>query len=245
MRKYAYEKTLWIHLCMGCLSRTNLIMIHSFLKFLINADFAGCLNGEMGQSVHHCSGSAMWRLDSSLRSHRAWRSQCRHAYSGLNKTLFASVGSNSHGRGHLRSTILDVINYLQAKKDISSLGRMKASRGHQLDGTFVSRFFSLISTKLLNAANIPPYIDSVRSCCLLLFSLLSFCFVGIFKMICGLSTFIKCTISHHGVYNSQQSSAHGNIGFGVSDSFNQSLPDSFLSAIRSTECHLCRDVSSK
>ena len=177
----------------------------------------------------------MWRLDSSLRSHRAWRSQCRHACSGLNKTLFASVGPNSHWRGHLRSTILDVINDLHAKKDISSLGRMKTRRGHRLDGTFISRSFSLVSAKLTNAANIPPYIDSIRSCSLLLFSFLRSCFVGIFKMIRRLNTFIKCTVSHHGVYNSQQSSAHGNVGLGLSDSFDKPLSDGFLRGIGFTK----------
>ena len=220
---------------MGCLSRTNLIMIRSFLKFLISPDFACCWNGGMGQTILHCSGLAMWRLDSSLRSHRAWRSQCRHAYSGLNKTLFASVGPNSHWRGHLRSTILDVISDLHAKKDISSLGRMKARRGHRLDGTFISRFFSWVSAKLTNAANIPPYIDFIRSCSLLLFSFFGSCFVGIFKMVRRFSTLIKTAVSHHGVYNPQQSSAHGNIGLGISDSFDKSLPDRFLSGIRLTK----------
>ena len=207
---------------MGCLSRTNLIMIHSFFKFLINANSACYLNGGIGHTIHHCSGSAMGRLDSSLRSHRAWRSQCRHAYSGLNKTLFASVGPNSHWRGHLRSTILDVINYLQTKKDISSLGRINASRGHRLDGTFISRFFSLISTKFTNAANIPPYIDSIRSRSLLLLSFLRSCFVGVFEMIGRLCAFVKRTVSHHGIDYTQQSPAHGDIGFGLSGPLDQS-----------------------
>ena len=175
-------------------------MIYSFLKFLINRDFACWLDGGIGYTVHHCSGSAMWRLDSSLRM-QAWRSQCLHAYSGLNKTLFASVGPNSH------------------------------CCGHQLDGTFISRYFSLVSEKLTNAASIPLYIDSIRSCSLPLFSFLSSCFVGIFKVICRLSTFIKCTVSHYGVYNSQQSSAHGNVGFGLSNSFDKPLSDRFLLGI--------------
>ena len=89
-------------------------------------------------------------------------------FSGLNKTLFASVGPNSHWRGHRQSTILDVINYLQTKKDISLPGRMKSRRGHRLDGTFVSRFVSLVSPKLLNAANIPPYIYFVVSRCVVI-----------------------------------------------------------------------------
>ena len=270
MRGYYYETLEGIYLCMGCLSRTNLIMIRSFLKFLISPDFACCQNGGTGQTILHYSGSAMWRLDSSLRSHRAWRSQCRHAYSGLNKTLFASVGPNSHGRGHLRSTILGVINDLHAKKDISSLGRMNPSRGHRLDGTFISRSFSWVSAKLTNAANIPPYIRFVVSRCLvsltsifclfglhpkrgrsgekcgrsiaalkrdfrsyrlLLLSFSGFCFVRIFKMIGRFSTFVKTAVSHHGVYNSQQSSANGNVGLGLSDPFDKSLSDSFLSGI--------------
>jgi len=251
-------------------------MNHSFLKFLFDKNSAHYVNGGTGHPVHHCLGSAMWRLDSSLRSHRAWRSQCRHAYSGLDKSLFASVGPNSRWRGHLQSTILDVINYLHAKKDISSLGRMKPSRGHRLDGTFISRYFSLVSAKFTNAANIPPYISFVvsrcavrltsifcifglrtdhgrsgekcgrpiaalkrvfRSCSLLSFSFLSSCFVGIFKMICRFSTFIKTAVSHHSVYDSQQSSTHGNVCLGLSDSFDESLSDGFLFGIRTAKCN--------
>ena len=207
-------------------------MIHAFLKFLINTDFACWLNSGIVFSVRYCSGLAMRRLDSSLRSHRAWRSQCQHAYSGLNKTLFASVGPNSHGRSHRRSTILDVVNHLQTKKDISSLGRKMLTRGHRLDGTFVSRSFSVVSAKLSNATNIPPYIVSVRSCSLLLFSFLRFCLVSVFKMICRLCAFVKSSIPHHGVDCTQQPSSHGDISLGLSGFFDQSLPNSLLSTIR-------------
>ena len=40
------------------------------------------------------------RVNSSLRSHRTQRSQCRCVCSGLNKTLFASVGPNLRCRGY-------------------------------------------------------------------------------------------------------------------------------------------------
>jgi len=43
---------------------------------------------------------AAGRLDSSLRGHRSRRSQCRHACSGPNKTISASVGPNSPCRSH-------------------------------------------------------------------------------------------------------------------------------------------------
>lgn len=157
--------SVWVvcHLCMGCLSRANLIMFRAFLKFLVNTEFIYRLNSGISRAVHHCPALAMRRLDSSLRSHRACRSQCRHAYSGLNKTLFASVGPNSHGRGHLQNTISVAADGLLTEKDNFLLGRMKASRGHQLDGTFISRSFSLISAKLSNVANIPPHIVSIGS----------------------------------------------------------------------------------
>ena len=212
-------------------------MVHAFFKFLLNTDFACWLNSGIVIPVRHCSGLAMRRLDSSLRSHRAWWSQCQHVYSGLNKTLFASVGPNSHGRDHRRSTILDVVNYLQTKKDISSLGRIKPIRGYRLDGTFVSRSFSIVSAKLSNATNIPPYIVSVRSCNLLFVFLFRFCLISVFKMIYRLCTFVKSSIPHHGVDCTQQSSAHGDIGLSVSYFFNQSLPDSLLPGIRAAKCN--------
>src|ERR671925_1719428 len=60
------------------------------------------LNGVGGivLSVLRRIGEATRRLDSSLRSHRTWRSYCRDVYSGLKKTLFAPVGPNSRCRGH-------------------------------------------------------------------------------------------------------------------------------------------------
>jgi hypothetical protein len=130
---------------------------------------------------------------------------------------------------------LAAIENLQAKEDNSSLGRMKPSRGHQLDGAFISRFFSLISAKLTNATTIPPYIVFIRSCDLLLFSFLNSGLVRVFKMIGRLGAFVKRSIAHHGVNDSQQSSAHGDVGLGLSNSFDQSLPDSFLPGVRAAQ----------
>ena len=53
-------------------------------------------------------GSAMWRLDSPLRSHRSCWSQYQHAYSGLNKGLFALAGLNLLQRDHQQSKTLVV-----------------------------------------------------------------------------------------------------------------------------------------
>ena len=58
-----------------------------------------CVGG-IGSSVLRRWGAATRRWNSSLRSHRTWRSQCRRVFSGLNKTMFAAVGPNSRCRGH-------------------------------------------------------------------------------------------------------------------------------------------------
>ena len=58
-----------------------------------------CRDGS-GSSVLRSLASAAGRLNSSLRSHRTWRSHCRHVSSGLDKTMYASVGPNSRCRGH-------------------------------------------------------------------------------------------------------------------------------------------------
>ena len=59
----------------------------------------GILGGIISPIQRRRSGATR-RVDSSLRSHRTWWSECRHVYSGLNKTLFASVGPNLRCRGH-------------------------------------------------------------------------------------------------------------------------------------------------
>lgn len=56
--------------------------------------------GGIGGSVLRRRSGATRRVDSFLRSHRTRRSYCRRVYSGLNKTLFASIGPNLRWRGH-------------------------------------------------------------------------------------------------------------------------------------------------
>jgi len=91
------------------------------------------------RAVQHCSGSATRRLDSPLRSHRPCWPQCHHAYSGLNKSLFASAGPNSLQRGHQQSKTFAVADGLQTKEYKSSLSRIRLGRGHRLDGTSVPK----------------------------------------------------------------------------------------------------------
>jgi hypothetical protein len=79
--------------------------------------------------------SGTGRMHSSLRSHRPWRAHCRHARSGLNKTLYASAGPYSRGRGHRGATTGTATGSLLVREDGCSAGRMKPCRGHRHDGT--------------------------------------------------------------------------------------------------------------
>ena len=95
--------------------------------------FASGRMGGIGLTVL-CRGSVTtWRLNSSLRSHRIRRSPCRRVFSGLNKTLFASVGPNSHCRDHRQAN--RATPRPLPKKRCSLLGRINACRGHRSDGT--------------------------------------------------------------------------------------------------------------
>ena len=79
--------------------------------------------------VQRRTSDAAWRLHSSLRSRRTQRAYCRCVSSGLNKTLFASVGPNSHGRS--RRQAASRLRECFTRK----AGWMKSSRGFRLDGT--------------------------------------------------------------------------------------------------------------
>ena len=158
-----------------------------------------------------------WRVDSSLRSHRPQRSLCRCAYSGLNKSLFASVGPNSHGRDHRQD---------------SSPGRINPSRGHRLDGT--PNLQSLAD--IPGVAEIPPQIIHIESSHLLsAFGFFGSGLIGSGQMIGPLAGLIESPVSHHGVDDPQQSSSHSHIGFGFANSLDQPLPDGFLAGIGLTE----------
>ena len=102
--------------------------------------------GGIDLAVLRCKSGATRRLDSSLRSHRTWRSQCWHVYSGLNKTLFASVGPNSRCRGHRLANPAKPGQVLGENQSRQS-GRIKPGRGHRRDGT-----------PKLGVARIPPQV---------------------------------------------------------------------------------------
>ena len=72
--------------------------------------------GGISWSVLRLGGSSTRRWNSSLRSHRTWRSQCRRVFTGLNKTMFAAVGPNSHCRGHQAANQAESGSSLEEKK---------------------------------------------------------------------------------------------------------------------------------
>ena len=87
------------------------------------------------------SGAAR-RLDSSLRSHRTQRSQCRCVSSGLNKTLFASVGPNLPWRGHRLRCPATPGRPSTVEEQRCQPGRIKPGRGHRLDGMSPTRLLA-------------------------------------------------------------------------------------------------------
>jgi len=180
---------------------------------------------------------ATWRLNSSIRSHRTLRSQCRNVFSGLNKTLFASARPNSHCRGHRQATT-STARMGQVNEDGSLPGRMKAGRGHRLDGTPVLASVAKIPHVVLSGLRrlakpvsifrpfAPrPALGSMGEKCVCthpgrkLYGFLSgfpFCFglVGTGKMIRSFASFVDRTVSHHGVECSQKSPSHSHVGLG-------------------------------
>jgi len=78
-----------------------------------------------------------WRLDSSLRSHRAAAGfGVAAGVPGLNKTLFASSGPDSHERGHRRvPRAASGVRALSWGGDDDRPGRINAGRGHRSDAT--------------------------------------------------------------------------------------------------------------
>jgi len=70
------------------------------------------------------------RVNSSLRSHRTRRSYCRRVYSGLNKTMYASVGPNSRCRGHQGANPAEPGSSHEEKECL--LGRMRNRLRHNV-----------------------------------------------------------------------------------------------------------------
>ena len=201
---------------------------------LVAMDVALCQGGGMVGAVRRRWGVATRRVDSSLRSHRACQSHCWYACSGLNKTLFASTGPNSRLRGHQASTGSLMTNESLCKEqDSSCLGRMKPTRGHRCDGASLRQSMP----ELLNATAIPPYVIVSSSD----FSFLNTSFLCFFGLVGGVEmvgrfgSLVEGAVAHHGVEGSQESSGHGDIGFGVSDAADESLPDFLLSGVMLTQ----------
>ena len=115
--------------------------------------------GGIGVPVLRRRSGATRRVDSSLRSHRTRRSHCRRVCSGLNKTLFASVGPNLPCRGHQLRCPATPGRSSTVEEQRCQLGRIKPGRGHRLDGMSPTR--SLAPTQGIR--RIPPHVvDSSR-----------------------------------------------------------------------------------
>ena len=194
---------------------------------------------------------AAGRVDSSLRSHRTWRSYCRHVCSGLNKTLFASVGPNSRCRDHRQTLPAEpgspgrVASWIAFLQEHCLPGRMKASRGHRRDAT---------CALVRHVEQLPPHpsrsvvfrfsprisflLGRLRSGGFFLFGRIAFlrlacqaCFVQTRRAIDGLFATIRFLVADHRVQGAQQPSAHGHVGLGLADAADQSLADRLLPGI--------------
>ncbi len=207
-------------------------MGRAWFSFCVGIGRALCHVGGMVAAVRRRWGVATRRLDSSLRSHRAWQSCCCYALSGLNKTLFASIGPNSHLRGHQAGTSSLMTKSLCNEQEDSCPGRKNPTRGHRNDGTFLWQSMP----ELLNATDIPPCVIMLSNGFFLnTSSSSSLSLVGGVEMISGFCSVIECAIAHHGVEGSQQSSGHGDISFGITDAADESLPDFFLGSVVLTQ----------
>ena len=155
--------------------------------------------GGISLSVLRRWGRATRRWNSSLRSHRTWRSHCRHVCSGLKKTLFAPVGPNSRCRGHQAANPAGPGSSLEEKQ--SCLGRINAGRGRRRGGAHLPE---------RDAAKIPPHVnDSSFSPGFFCFGLRNFVFtrqaspVGRLGSISLGSSLVSLPVAHHGLQDSQ------------------------------------------
>ena len=156
------------------------------------------------------------RLNSSLRSRRTAEAQCSAVCPGLDKTLFASVGPNSHGRGHRISKAgAPVVSPPHA----CAPGRIKPCRGLRADEASFRRVPELVDVGI-----VPPYVTQVidlnwdQSCCWNLLSSLSDAgFVGLPLVAGGLLPLVNGSVADHGEKDAQQSAGHGYVGLGLSD----------------------------
>lgn len=184
------------------------------------------------------------RLNSSLRGHRVSESQCSMTCGGgqalhlsePDKTLFASIGPDSHCRGHRRdSTQMPVATESNQRLP----GRMKAGRGLRVDEASIR-----VVANDTDAINVPPNTESINAASggdwFLSFLnplLPESSFVGGFLMARGFLPLVERSIADHGEQDAQQPSAHGDVGLGLGHPLNQPLADRFLSGIGSAKGH--------
>ena len=178
--------------------------------------------GGMAVAVLRRWGSATRRWNSSLRSHRTWRSSCRHVFSGLNKTMFAPVGPNSRCRGHQA-----VLSSLEENE--SRWGRMKPSRGHQSGGAVTVATAAKIPLNVNDLSLSPGLSD--------LFLSSETCSVGGRGAVPGRSSLKDLAVADHGVQDPQQAAAHGHVGLGLADPSHQSLSSCFLAGVALAQGH--------
>lgn len=177
-----------------------------------------CVGG-IASSVLRRWGRATRRLNSSLRGHRTRRSQCRHVFTGPNKTMFAAVGPNSRCRGHQ-----EMLSSLEENESLS--GRMKASRGHQSAG----------AVAVATAASIPPNVNASLPPGLSdLFLSSEACPIGGRRAVPGRTALEGFSIAEHGVQHAQESPAHSHVGLGLADAADESLSNGFLPVIAVAE----------
>jgi len=182
------------------------------------------------------------RVDSSLRGPRRPRSHCRAVLSGPNKTMFASIGPNSHGRDHRRRGRFMGVGPGHAPS------RIKATRGHRIDG--ISRPASLPA--VWDITSIPPYVygkpgpGSFVAEGIFLRGLIGLgrpllfdpSPVGPGLMVCGFADGVGLLVPVHGKEDLEQPSGHGDIGLGLlSGGSDQPVSDLFLCPVGSAQDH--------
>src|SRR5438309_2981090 len=183
---------------------------------------------------------AAGRVDSSLRSHRTWRSYCRHVCSGLNKTLYASVGPNSRCRSHRQTLPAEpespgiAATFIAFLQGCCLSGRMNPSRGHRRDAT---------RSLAWRAEKLPPHPFKRNSSLGGLLRRMSFTSCsGLIQTrgaIDRLLAAIRFLIPHNGVQRAEQPASHRHVGFGLADPPDQSLPNGLLPGVTLTERDGC------
>ena len=201
-----------------------------------------CRGGIVFPVLRRGSGATR-RVNSSLRSHRTRRSQCRRVSSGLNKTLFASVGPNLPCRGRQLRCPATPGRFSTGEKPRCQLGRIKPSRGLRLDG--MSRVQSLALARGIQ--RIPPHVvvRSMGSGRLLsrlaIFpdSLGRTGLVGGGVPMARRSGLVRLAISNHSIQKAEQPSAHRHVGFAwdAAGPADQALPDGLLLGVGLAQRH--------